>query len=240
MHIPNWFRLKERYIYPHMKYVQSYISIMLLGLAFIITSGLEAQIILHPAVIDTTFYKQNAQRRLIPKPRHKADIAIIEYYRNNTLTQRKRYDTQSNMVFQHEYYEEGRPSGKWLFYNRESDFTKILDFTKLVYGDCKEVVLADDIEPAKFTNGDVLKYVQRRIRYSSYSRALGTTGNLQITFMIDETGKAVVSHICGDGLDGHCDLMVWEIIEKMPRWKPARKNGKPVEVPYNLSVFFKL
>ncbi|NEN24314.1 hypothetical protein G3O08_12445 [Cryomorpha ignava] len=85
-----------------------------------------------------------------------------------------------------------------------------------------------------------MTYVERRIRYPAQSRSLGTTGILKINFIVDKTGKAKISHICGDGLDGYFDLVVWEIVEQMPRWKPGTKERQPVEVNYYLSVAFDL
>lgn len=223
--------------------MKPFFTILLIPFFLLVLSDLSAQVILYPTKTDVSYYKQTFIGRLKPVSRVKAEIRIVEYYKNNELTERQRSSMRTGEVLQSEYYKSGRPFGKWRFYNGAGEFLYQRDFTKLVYGDCdqKNAVEAGVILP-KFGPGenDLKHYLRLNMKYSAQSRSLGTNGIVLINFNVDETGKVKISHICGDGLDGYCDLVVWELVEQMPRWKPATKDGKSVEVSYYLPVSFKL
>lgn len=61
-----------------------------------------------------------------------------------------------------------------------------------------------------------------------------------INFIVDESGEPIDFKICDQGLDGYCDLVVWEVVENFPLWTPGVYEGEPVEVEYRLPVKFSL
>lgn len=223
--------------------MKSYFSILFISFCLFSIPALKAQVTLYPVKSDTAYYKFKANGQLKPSSLLRAEIRIVEFYKNNELIERKRSSLATGIVLQREFYKDGRPFGKWLYYNKAGEFVFTRDFTKLVYGECNPMdTVGAGMTLPEFGKGetDLRRYLRLNMKYPAQSRSLGTTGILQILFTIDETGKTEVNHICGNGLDGYCDLVVWEIVEQMPRWKPGKINGKPVEMRYILPVSFKL
>lgn len=198
---------------------------------------------MHPTRSDTSYFVRKSNGKLKPVAASKAEFYMVEFYKKNLLTERKRVSLYTGNILQREFYKNGRPYGTWLYFNSEAELISQRDFSKLVYGACEPDTVADhDFTLPEFglNENDLKYYLRLNIKYPSISRSKGTSGIVTVNFIVDETGKANLSHICGDGLDGYCDLVVWEIIEQMPRWKPGEKDGKPVEVSYFLPVQFKL
>lgn len=219
-------------------FITLFISFFLFGVC-----KLTAQVILYPTTTDTTYFKETIGGKLKPVSQVKAEIRIVEFYKNNELIERERSSTLTGQLLQREFYKSGRPIGKWRFYNGAGELILQRDFTKLVYGDCDPKPFVEEgVFLPKFGSNekDLMYYLRSNIKYPAISRSLGTNGIVLINFIVDETGKANISHICGDGLDGYCDLVVWEIVEQMPRWKPGTIDGQPVEVSYYLPVSFQL
>ena len=43
-----------------------------------------------------------------------------------------------------------------------------------------------------------------------------------------------------NGVDSDIKMLVTSILEKMPKWTPGKKDGKPVNVLYTIPIIFKL
>lgn len=223
--------------------MKHYLSFLLIAFFLGAITGLNAQITLYPIKNDTAYFKYTFTGKLKPVSALKAEIRIVESYKNNELVERTRFSMPGSQLLQREFYNGGRPYGKWRYYNEAGELIHERDFAKLKYGDCIiKPFVEDGVFLPKFgsNENDLMQYLRANMKYPAISRSLGTSGTVIINFVVDEIGKANVSHICGDGLDGYCDLVVWEIIEQMPRWKPGSKDGEPVKVKYYLPFEFKL
>ena len=62
-------------------------------------------------------------------------------------------------------------------------------------------------------------------------------GKVFVSFVIDEEGRATQPKIV-KGIDKAFDEETIRLVNEMPRWKPAMKNGKPVASTYCLAVDF--
>ncbi len=87
---------------------------------------------MHPTKSDTTYFKYTMNGKLKPVSRLKAEIRIVEFYKNNELIERQRSSMLTGQLLQHEFHKSGRPFGKWSYYNEAGEFVFQRDFTKLV------------------------------------------------------------------------------------------------------------
>ena len=68
--------------------------------------------------------------------------------------------------------------------------------------------------------------------------------NHEITFLIVTDLKVPVKKSSNikvlNGVDSDIKMLVTSILEKMPKWTPGKKDGKPVNVLYTIPIIFKL
>ncbi|MGB3402520.1 MAG: energy transducer TonB [Microcoleaceae cyanobacterium] len=198
----------------------------------------------------TTYYKSAEKFKVVPK--WKAGAKIIQVYENNSLLERKIVSLPDNKVRQQEYYEGNRPLGTWQYWDGEGRLLRKRDFAKVIYKDYNQnpdstmaqlrAFLDAGGVLAKFRSGEqeFLRWLSQSIEYPIETIRKKSQGILYITFVVDENGNASPSFIHNGGFVGYCDLVVWETIEKMPRWTPAIEKGENVSIEYILPVQFDL
>lgn len=96
-------------------------------------------------------------------------------------------------------------------------------------------------EPAHFeggTNG-LKHWISTHVEYPIEAVEMGIEGRVHLRFTVSKTGKVEQVGILR-GADVLLDKEALRVVKQMPRWNPARKNGKPVESFYNLPISFKL
>lgn len=98
---------------------------------------------------------------------------------------------------------------------------------------------AETDQQAVFLEGNLKQWIASHVIYPQEAIEMGIEGRIIVRFVIDKKGN-VVSPVITKGADPLLDEEVIRMIHTMPRWKPARKNGKPVSSIYNLPVSFKL
>jgi protein TonB len=86
---------------------------------------------------------------------------------------------------------------------------------------------------------ELVKYLQKNIKYPEILQKDGFTGAAFINFIIDENGKAT-NITCQHTTHPLFSAEAIRVIEKMPRWKPGRQGGKNVRVIMTLPVTFRL
>jgi TonB family protein len=87
--------------------------------------------------------------------------------------------------------------------------------------------------------GNLNEYILKNMIYPKYAREQSVEGKVIAQFIIDKEGRISQAEIIrkvGFGLDEEA----LRIINNMPNWKPAKQNGKPVALRYNLPIIFKL
>ena len=88
---------------------------------------------------------------------------------------------------------------------------------------------------------ELVKYLQKNIRYPAMERENNVTGTVFLTFVVGPEG--VISDIkVLRGVSGgpNLETEAIRVIKSMPQWKPGKQNGKAVSVQYNLPVRFSL
>jgi len=104
----------------------------------------------------------------------------------------------------------------------------------------KAKMLADSLEQtenwtsnAEYYGGqqELMKFIMTRLNVDSTDMTDGIKTRLYIELEIDSTGK-VINPIIRSGIGEKTDKNVFEIINKMPNWKPAYLYGKPIRQKY--------
>jgi hypothetical protein len=104
----------------------------------------------------------------------------------------------------------------------------------------KARILADSLEHtsnwisnAEYYGGqqELMKFILTRLTIDSTDMIDGIKTKLYIELEIDSTGK-VINPIIRKGIGEKTDKMVIEIINEMPKWKPAYLYGEPIRQKY--------
>ena len=82
-------------------------------------------------------------------------------------------------------------------------------------------------------------FLRNELQYPAVARVNNIQGTVLLEFVVEKDGsisnaKPLVS------LYPECDAEAIRIVNKMPKWKPAKQNGKPVRCYFNLPIRFKL
>ncbi len=84
------------------------------------------------------------------------------------------------------------------------------------------------------------KYVDgKNHNYPKEARENKIEGKVMIQFVIDEDGTPSDFKVV-KGIGYGCDEAALEAFKKMPKWKPATVNGKPVKFQTQLGYLYKL
>lgn len=126
------------------------------------------------------------------------------------------------------------------------EFTAYQDAAKIDEQRKKEKEIAESLASVKeqkpqFPGGEkaLSNYIQSNIRYPEEALRVSVGGIALVSFTINSNGDVrkprVVKEI-GWGIDDEAVRLVLN----MPRWEPARQNGRPVSMEYTLSIRFNL
>lgn len=94
---------------------------------------------------------------------------------------------------------------------------------------------------AEFPGGmaALFEFLASNIKYPTYAYKNKIEGKVVCTFDVDEYGN--ISNITViKRLDPDCDAEAVRALSKMPRWKPATKNGIPCKSKFSCPIVFRL
>lgn len=93
----------------------------------------------------------------------------------------------------------------------------------------------------QFPGGDseLKKFIESNLKYPVVAQENGIQGRVVVRFTVKKDGTVNDPHIVR-GLDPSCDKEALRVVSRMPRWLPAKQNGRAVEVRHTLPVIFKL
>ena len=83
------------------------------------------------------------------------------------------------------------------------------------------------------------QYLAEHLVYPEMARTNGIEGNVQVEIIVGSCGKVLKVSIL-KGLGFGCDEAVLKLLNEMPPWSPAYKNGRPATQKINLNLRFKL
>ncbi|WP_118972700.1 energy transducer TonB [Taibaiella koreensis] len=84
----------------------------------------------------------------------------------------------------------------------------------------------------------LMSYLSGKLQYPAKAVEAGVEGKVLVEFVVCENGALCEEKIIRR-LGSGCDEEVLRVVKAMPRWQPARKDGKPVKTIYRLPVQFK-
>jgi protein TonB len=106
-----------------------------------------------------------------------------------------------------------------------------------------EPVIYDVVEePAEFPGGvQAMKdYLAANLKIPTVAEELGINGKVYLRFVVSETGSiSNVSVKKGITDCPECDMEAVRVVKKMPKWEPAKNDGKVVNCWFTLPVAFK-
>lgn len=102
---------------------------------------------------------------------------------------------------------------------------------------CEE--LSDPAERDQCAQRKLLEFVYKNIKYPAAARDARKEGTVVVQFTIGEDGSVGQAKVMRDIGEG-AGREVLRVINDMPRWIPARKDGKAVAAEFNLPVKFQL
>ena len=84
---------------------------------------------------------------------------------------------------------------------------------------------------------DFALWVTKHVKYPKYAKEIGIEGTVKVHFVIDKKGKISEAHV-HEGVHPALDQEAVRVVLKSPKWKPAKKDGRPVKVSYTIPVVF--
>jgi TonB family protein len=104
-----------------------------------------------------------------------------------------------------------------------------------------EEIYGSPNQPAEFPGGEsmYIKFVLSELKYPTDARENKIEGTVFAKFVVEKDGSITNIELEND-IGGGCGEEVIRIIELMPKWKPAKKNGQTVRSWLTLPVKFKM
>jgi len=87
--------------------------------------------------------------------------------------------------------------------------------------------------------GSIGSYLGSHIKYPRKALQNEISGSVYVQFIIDENGRIIHPEIL-KSLGYGCDEEVLRILGMMPKWNPAKVNGKAVKLRMTLPVNFRM
>ena len=96
-------------------------------------------------------------------------------------------------------------------------------------------------KPAEYPGGESekMKFMVSELKYPVLAKEYAIQGIVVVRFVVEKDGSLTNIQIVKD-IGGGCGKEVVRIIERMPKWKPAKKNGMPVRSWQTFPFRFKL
>ena len=111
-----------------------------------------------------------------------------------------------------------------------------------VIAEVEEQKIFDIVEQnAEYPGGyeALMRYLNENIKYPVIAQENGISGRVYLRFVVNRNGE--VSDIqVQRGVDTSLDREAVRVVQSMPRWIPAKQNGRAVNVYYTLPVNFVL
>jgi protein TonB len=98
-------------------------------------------------------------------------------------------------------------------------------------------------EVAVFPGGtnEMMLFLSRNIKYPQRALEEGIQGRVVIRFIVDKKGYIQnVKIVKGVPNCQECDDEALRVVKMMPKWKPAKNDGKIVNSYFNLPITYKL
>jgi len=82
-------------------------------------------------------------------------------------------------------------------------------------------------------------YIASAIKYPVIAQENGIQGKVYVTFVVGKDGSVSDAKIAR-GVDASLDKEALRVVNTLPKWKPGKQRGKPVNVSYTVPINFVL
>jgi protein TonB len=102
------------------------------------------------------------------------------------------------------------------------------------------LALSADVRP-EFPGGDYarLRFLSNNIRYPEEAIRKKIQGVVMVSLIVEKDGGISNIRIV-NGIGGGCDEEAVRVVNSMPKWIPAKRNGKPVRIILKMPVVFRI
>jgi len=128
----------------------------------------------------------------------------------------------------------------------EADENTIIDVTPVIETkeeeEVEEKIFFNIIEePAEFPGGDkaLYRFIHDNVKYPVIAQENGIQGKVYVKFIVNKEGKAVNAEVSRP-VDASLDKEALRVINSLPKFKPGKQRGKPVQVYYTAVINFQL
>lgn len=92
---------------------------------------------------------------------------------------------------------------------------------------------------AEFPGGRerMLAYVNTHLRYPDVAREAGVEGTVMVQFAVGKDGMVTETRVM-KSVWVYCDKEALRVVNSMPAWTPAKRNGQPMKSYFLLPVKF--
>ena len=87
------------------------------------------------------------------------------------------------------------------------------------------------------TQMEIIKYVSKNTKYPPIAKDAGIQGTVYVYFVVGKDGKVRDVKILRE-VDSRLDKEAKRVVESLPKFEPARQQGKNVSVQYTIPVKF--
>lgn len=84
----------------------------------------------------------------------------------------------------------------------------------------------------------ISQFVGTNLKFPKKARKNNVTGDVVVEFVIEKDGSVGDVNIT-QSLTPECDQAVVDMVKKMPKWTPGKKDNKDVRVLYTMPISFK-
>ena len=142
------------------------------------------------------------------------------------------------------FYRTNTANGKTISFSIENDVKDTTVNPIAVFPDMEklptnktEFTLVDEM--ARYIGGDEarINFLIQYMRFPSEAKEKGISGTVYVTFIIDEIGMIKEVKLLR-GFYESCDNEALRVVKLMPKWIPAKVDGKAVRMRFNMPIKF--
>ncbi|MEZ5047139.1 MAG: energy transducer TonB [Chitinophagaceae bacterium] len=145
---------------------------------------------------------------------------------------------KKNCLISEKYFKNKTPIGIWTYYNKNCTIINKKDFSKLVYSDKiidtifynNNLKYDEHYQVAEFPGGKLAldEFLHTKMKFPIELVDERFIGGVSLQYMIKADGTIKMVSI-RTSMHPLFDLEAWELFERMPKWIPAKKDGKPID-----------
>lgn len=107
------------------------------------------------------------------------------------------------------------------------------------YNNEEVFVVADEMPSFPGEMKALYETIGKNLRYPETAKEKGIEGKVLVKFIIDKEGN-VVNPVIVRSVDAALDKAALDAVKKLPKFKPGKIGGKPVNVWYSIPIAFKI